>query len=446
VHALIRALRAGLIRATASQAPLARIMRNTFWLLAAKGLGAVLSLVYLALLTRSLGPRGFGTFTLILGIGQAVATLLAFQSWRIVLRFGTPALLAGRIAQVHRLIWFCALIDLVAAVAGCVAAVALVLLLAPHFGWARPTARHAMYFAFVLLLTVRSTAVGALRLYDRFRDGAAADATTPIMRMLGAGAVMLAGPDVNLFLLAWAVTEFVTAAAYWAFVWRRIRPSASGWRHILRVPGEHAGFWRFALFSNVNTSLATSGPQIALLAVGYVTGAADAGFFRLAYQLGQALLTLAEMLSRALYAELARVQASSSLAVMRRLLARTNRAALVAGVLVVVLVVVAGRPALVLIGGAAYGAAFALLALLGTAAAAQLIGVSFEPALMSLNRTGLLVSIRLGVMAGLLGLLAVLLPRFGAMGAAAAMLAAALAGMAMTGLAARRAAGGTAPT
>jgi O-antigen/teichoic acid export membrane protein len=100
----------------------------------------------------------------------------------------------------------------------------------------------------------------------------------------------------------------------------------------------------------------------------------------------------------------------------------------------------------VLIGGAAYGAAFALLALLGTAAAAQLIGVSFEPALMSLNRTGLLVSIRLGVMAGLLGLLAVLLPRFGAMGAAAAMLAAALAGMAMTGLAARRAAGGTAPT
>ena len=381
-------------------------------------------------------------FTLIFGLGQAVASLVAFQSWRIVLRFGTEAHLHGDKAKVHRLIFFCALIDAAAAVAGCLMAILLVGLLASRFGWAPATGRHAVYFAFVLLLTVRSTAVGALRLYDRFRDGALADATTPIMRMLGATAVMLIGPSVNGFLLAWAVTEFVTAGTYWALVWRRIGPTLRGQtlRQFAGVPGEHEGFWRFALFANFNTTLNSTGQQIALLTVGYVTGPAAAGFFRLAYQLGQALLTLAEMLSRALYAELARVQASSSQAAMTRLLRRTNRAALVAGGLMVALVLVAGLPALQLIGGAAYLPAYPLLVLLGGAAAAQLIGVSYEPALMTRNRTGTLLLIRIAVMCGLIALLAWLLPVFGTTGAAAAVLAATLAGMGLLGWAARPAA------
>ncbi len=439
---MIGSLRRGFSRFSGSEAPLTRIFRNTGWLLTAKILSAGLSLIYLALLARSLGPRNFGEFTLILGLGQAVASLVAFQSWRIVLRFGTEAHLRGDSPKVHRLIFFCALTDAVAAVVGCLIAVLLVALLARRFGWAPATARHAMYFAFVLLLTVRSTAVGALRLYDRFRDGALADATTPIMRMLGAVAVMLAGPSVNGFLLAWAVTEFVTAGAYWGLVWLRIGPTLHGqtMRQFAAVPAEHDGFWRFALFSNVNTTLNSAGQQIALLTVGYVTGAAAAGFFRLAYQLGQALLTLAEMLSRALYAELARVQASSSPAAMTRLLRRTNRAALLAGGAMVALLVLAGRPALQLIGGAAYLPAYPLLVLLGGAAAAQLIGVSFEPALLALNRTGVLLLIRVAAMCGLIELLLWWLPRYGAIGAAAAVLAASLAGVAMLGVAARRAA------
>ena len=440
---MIASLRRGFARFSGSEAPLTRIFRNTGWLLASKILGAGLSLVYLALLTRGLGPKDFGDFTLIFSLGQVVASLVAFQSWRIVLRFGTEAHLRGDTPKVHRLIFFCALIDAAAAVAGCFVAVLLVWLLSARFGWAPDTARHAIYFAFVLLLTVRSTAVGALRLYDRFRDGALADATTPIMRMLGATVVMLAGPSVTGFLLAWAATELVTAGAYWGLVWRRVGPTLRGQtlRQLAGVPAEYDGFWRFALFSNVNTTLNSAGQQIALLTVGYVTGASAAGFFRLAYQLGQALLTLAEMLSRALYAELARVQAGNSRTAMTRLLRRTNRAALVAGGVMVALVILAGRPALHLVGGVAYLPAYPLLVLLGGAAAAQLIGVSFEPALLALNRTGALLLIRLVMMCGLIALLVLLLPAFGTVGAAAAVLAAGLAGMAMMGAAARRATG-----
>src|SRR3546814_6130619 len=39
-----------------------RILENTAWLLGGKGVGALLSFVYLAIITRTLGPAGFGHF------------------------------------------------------------------------------------------------------------------------------------------------------------------------------------------------------------------------------------------------------------------------------------------------------------------------------------------------------------------------------------------------
>jgi O-antigen/teichoic acid export membrane protein len=425
---MIRSLREKLVSWSRSEQPFHRIFRNTGWLVAFKILGALFSLVYLAIVTRSLGPEGFGAFTLILGLAQAVTSLVGFQSWRILLRYATAPHLQGDLVEVSRLVWFCLFLDVCAAIAGCFMAMLFVWLLARHYGWSHVTALHAVIFACVLLLTVRSTAVGVLRLHDKFRDGAAAGAATPVIRLVGAIIVMADGASVDGFLRAWAAAEIGTAAAYWWLVWRQARPGLGGLslRRILAAPGAHPGFWRFSLFSNINSTMASAGQQIALLAVGYAGGAPAAGFFRLAYQLGQALLALAEMLSRSLYAEMARVQLQAAPA-MRALLSRTNRAAFLGGITVVVVVVVIGRPALDLIGGAPYLPAYPLLVLLGGAAAVQLVGVSFEPALMVLNRTGRLLAIRTGAVASLITLLILLLPRFGATGAAIAMFCDALA-------------------
>jgi len=422
------------------ETPLLRTFRNTGWLLISKIFGAVLSLIYLAMAARGLHASGFGEFALILGLAQGMAALVGFQSWRIVLRWGTEPLLAGGTAQVSALLWFCGILDLVAAVVGCAITVLLVRYLAPHFGWTRSTADHAIFFAFVLLLTVRSTAVGALRLHDRFRDGALADTATPVFRMIGALVAVSVGASVDGFLCAWGVAEIATAAAYWGLVWYRVRPVTAGLRlgNIARVPRAYDGFWRFALFTNLNSSFASASQQVALLAVGYSAGAVSAGYFRLAHQLGQALLILAEMLSRSLYAEMARVSASRSQTAMTTLLDRTNRAALIGGLAVFLVVAVLGKPALYLIGGAAYLPAYPALVILGAAAAVQLIGVSFEPALMALGRTGTLLLVRVAALLCLGGLLALLLPRIGIIGAALAMLVDAIVAVALLGFFTRR--------
>ena len=77
--------------------PLTRILANTAWLLGGKGLGGILSLVYIAILTRSLGLKAFGHFSLIFGTSQAIIAVAGFETWRIVVRYGA--------AHVHNEDW-----------------------------------------------------------------------------------------------------------------------------------------------------------------------------------------------------------------------------------------------------------------------------------------------------------------------------------------------------
>src|SRR3546814_10813074 len=69
--------------------------RNLGWLLASRGVLAVLSLVYLGVATRTLGAADFGRFALITGASQAIALLVGFQTWQIVVRYGVDHLNSG---------------------------------------------------------------------------------------------------------------------------------------------------------------------------------------------------------------------------------------------------------------------------------------------------------------------------------------------------------------
>ena len=87
----------------------ARILANTGWLLGGKGVGAVLSLAYLAIVTRTLGVADFGRFALVLSAANVIKTLVSFDSWQIVVRYGQPHLAAGDGDALNRVLRFCIL-------------------------------------------------------------------------------------------------------------------------------------------------------------------------------------------------------------------------------------------------------------------------------------------------------------------------------------------------
>lgn len=391
-----------------------------------KVISAILSLLYLTMAARGLGPSKFGEFTLVISVAQAIGTLVGFQMWRLVLRFGTAPFLNGQSAAVRKLILRCLRVELAAAFCGCLLAIPLSRVLGAWLHWEGGVREDSLFFAAILLLSVRSTAVGALRLEDRFRDGALASLVTPLIRTIGALAAIMFGATVRNFLIAWAAAEVCTCAAYWLLAiaghrersdFTTKRPSSAP-----AIGRSSPDFWSFALFTNLNSTLASVGPQIALIGVGLFSGSAAAGFFRIGFQLGQALLMLSDMISRALYAEMERMIAMNGKRELRTLFQRTNRIAFASATTVLVAVLVLGKPILYVIGGSAFQPAYPLLIILSAAAGIQLCGISLEPALISANRSATVAYVRALALASLILTLVLLLPHLKEIGGGIAVL------------------------
>jgi O-antigen/teichoic acid export membrane protein len=225
--------------------------RNLGWLLAGRGVEAVLSLVYLGMATRTLGLTDFGRFTLILGASQTLVTFIAFPTWQFVIQYGARHILANDDAALGRLLRACALLDLGSAVLGTILSVVILAGFAGKLGIDARLSGYVLAFSIVQLLSLRSTPLGILRLRDQYARAAWGDAVTPIVRVIGAVAALLFLPTIVGFLLSWAAAEICTAVAMW---------SLAGYRGDLglmwRAPARRgaAPFWRKTLASPASRS------------------------------------------------------------------------------------------------------------------------------------------------------------------------------------------------
>jgi O-antigen/teichoic acid export membrane protein len=161
--------------------------------------------------------------------------------------------------------------------------------------------------------------------------------------------------------------------------------------------------------------------QLIVLLVGALGGAALAGIYRVAAQLGEGLLKLAQALLRATYPELVRDPEQA-----RHIAARIGKIALFTGLAAVVLAALAGHWVIVVVAGEEYAAAYVPMIVLSAAAAIELAGATLEALLVS--RGHALRNFLLRAVPTLLavGSLPFVVPQAGANGAAAAVLVASL--------------------
>ncbi len=428
--------------------PMRAIARNLGWMLASRGVLAVLSLVYLAIVTRTLGVNGFGRFALITGASQALATVVGFQTWQIIVRYGTqhlgtadrdPGQKDSDALRLARLFKACGLLDLASAVVGVILAAIIIRTWGEALGVRPVHARATMLFTLAQLLSIRSTPLGILRLRDRFSFAAAADSVTPVMRLVGAVVAAVFLPSVTGFLIAWGLAEVLTAAAYWAALAR------TGDLKLLFVRGigvrdvvvDHPGIVRFSLATNASSSLGLSSKQIPLLLVGGTVGTASAGAFRLALQLAQALTKVSQLLARAAFPEIVRAVAAGGLARVRQMIMRSFLMASVVAAFAFLIVVLFGHPVLTLMGGKEFGRAYPILLWLAAAGCVDLVTVGFEPLLLAANRIGATFIARLVGIVVLFGVSFWLSPSLGVIGIGVAVLANALIVAVMLGVATR---------
>ena len=398
-----------------------RILRSSGWLLLPKTVGAILSLVYLALVTRTLGGAEFGKFALIFSFAQLIILLASFQTWQTMIRYGT-ALVARRdrdkLAQLTILCLFAegGGVFLGAALSGVVLG-----LFGPGLGWDSGTQIWIWIFTVLLLLPAKATATGLLRVNDHFKAAAIPDTLVPLIRFIGTFCAVAWAPSITGFLLVWLLSELIPGIIMW-FVVARIVPLPVNRANLGSVADYRTifpEFWQFTLWSKLGGLMS---PQIVVVFVGYWVGPLYAGFFRLGDQLGQVLARISDAMALAIYSEYTRVShGGGNHAHARSLIAKTSWIAAIAAGILVLLLILGGKPALGYIFGAEFEAAYPYLLFLGGASAIRAAALGLEPALQAQGQARAVALCNFSGALSFFGVFLALVPNRGSIGAAEAV-------------------------
>ncbi len=412
--------------------PLARVLANAGALLGGRGVNAVVGLAYMALAGRSLGLSLFGALTLINAFAQTLGDMAKFQSWQTVVQYGAKPLLDGDRTTFQQVLRFALVLDLVGALIGVTLGVGGALLFSRWLGWSQDLAPAAALYCLSIAAMTSATAVGLLRLFDRFKVLAGEQAISSTVRLIGCAIAAALHAPVEGFLLAWAAGTiasftYVAAVAVWSLHGRGLLQGFS-----LKGPlGQGLpGVWRFAWATNFSSTIDVGFTHVLTLAVGALVGPGPAALWRVGRQVADGMAKPARLMLPALHPEFAKLRAQKNDAAMLRLARQVGLiGGGVAGLLLLVCLV-AGQWLLTIVMGAEFAPAAGIMTWQVAAAAIGVMALPIEPMLVSMRAAGAALRVRIVVSVAYLLALAPLLKTFGLTGAGAALVLA-MAGMAL---------------
>jgi O-antigen/teichoic acid export membrane protein len=242
-------------------------------------------------------------------------------------------------------------------------AVALLPFLATWMGIAPQYLWLAVLYCTLLPTMGAATPSGVLRTLDRFDLLSWAGTVTPIARAVLAATAFFAGASFPVYVGIWYATDLVGDLYTWFVAVRELqrRDLLQGIRPTLR-PTTLPGAWRFAIHVNLAISVSTVWGPIARLVVGGLLGPAGAGLFRVASALADAAQKPADLLSKAFYPEVVRMDLSSKKP--WNLMLRGSALASLFALVAILVLLIGGKPLIALFLGKDFVGAYAPLVVL----------------------------------------------------------------------------------
>ncbi len=339
------------------------ILRNTSLLGISKGAAAVASLAVLALAARDLGPTGVGFLLLVHSYALAASTLTHFQSWQVIVRYGSRPLAEGDPEPFRRAVSFALGLDLLTGFVGMALAMVLLPFLAGWFGIPEELRLPALLYCLLIPTMASGAANGVLRALDRFDLIAwqsPVDAYVRLMLVVGAFAL-----DLHLiaYVIIWAATDLLGDIYLWSAALRELkrRGLLKGLRPTLRSHGLEGG-WRFALTVNLTASVNSAWGPVARLLVGGLLIPAATGLYRVASSIIDAVQSPIDLMAKAVHPELMRYDPASGQP--WRLMMRTMVLGTLVALVAWLLIGLFGETLLALLFGAQFTPAAPLLTVL----------------------------------------------------------------------------------
>jgi len=290
---------------------LRRATKNFGKLLRGRSVAAVLELLTVVVLARSLSPAYFGNIVLVQTYVLVVRELFNCKVFEAIIRFGVPMIEANDENSFKQLLRLTLSIDVLSAATATTVAIVAAPLTARILGWDDDLASIAILYSSVLLIFGFGTAKGVLRLFDRYDILGIHLIVGPALRLIGALLVMLWDPTVFLFVvaltLATAAGNVYLNVRGWSEMRRQVgrlalkKFSLKGWRE------EFQGLGNFIAVVYWQANVDMLPKQLSILLAGMFLGPQGAGLLRLASEITKVLSKPGELLQQVLFPDLVRM-------------------------------------------------------------------------------------------------------------------------------------------
>jgi len=399
------------------------IIRNAAYLGSSQVVSALLGLLALSCAGKGLSPEMFGVLVVIESYAKAISDFVKFQTWQLVVQYGTPALASKNLEKFRDVISFSFGLDIASGAVAVIVGMLLLPLLSHSLGLDSDSFWLAMFYCTLIPSLVAATPTGILRAVNRFDLIAIQQATRPFLR--AAGSVICYFGDVGFagFIITWYASNMIGGSLYWWFAWRELRRRDI--HHALR-PGlfgtarKIKGAWNFVWITNIAHSVWAARNSGSAVLVGIMLGPSAAGLFKIAMTFFAAAGSPAKLLEKSFYPEIMRLDPRTK----RPWLLGLKSACLAGGVgiLVALVVVVVGKPLISLYFGQSYLMAYDLIRVMLCAIIVSMIGFPQESLLFMAGKQRAFLVAQTVASAAYIILLIVFSHLFGVSGAAFAYL------------------------
>ncbi|HZD42673.1 MAG TPA: oligosaccharide flippase family protein [Methanomicrobiales archaeon] len=286
-----------------------------------------LGLVTFSLTARILGPTDFGVLVLITTYVTFVDTILNFQSWQAVIKFGAEALEGNRPDDFKSVVKVGALLDVSTAILGTLLSILIVVGVGELLNWEPGTAELAAVYSLVILFNVAGTPVGILRLFKRFKTYASQRVIAAAIKVTAIGYLFITGGSLWTVLWAWKITTILGQLVLVGMGWHELRRQGYHrvfWAPVRGISGRFPGVWHFLISTNLISSIKLSFREADVLIIGGVLGPLSAGLYKVVKQLAAIPVLLTDPLGQTIYPDLSTLWVKNEYSKFKSLILRSG--------------------------------------------------------------------------------------------------------------------------
>lgn len=277
------------------------IVRNTGVLLGGDAFARIISLFSLILTLRTLGTELFGILVLAETYAKLFDSIFSFQSWVGIIRFGAIARDKGDVDNIRGYLRLGYILDVAAAITGCLFAYLLAPFIGKLLGWNDITVEACRIYVFLILLNATGTSTGVLRLTENFHLLAWQRIFYGSLRLLGVAIVASHHGGLKHFIIAWLGSEcagyvFLNVCAQYV----AIKEGWSRWWDATTCSSKRR-FISFALWTNLTSTVDIPVKFLDVFFISSFVSVEAVGIYKIFQQLSHVLKKPAEPLNQVLY-------------------------------------------------------------------------------------------------------------------------------------------------